>query len=53
MLLPLLLVVAKVALEGFLAPGTIDRVADRSKGRDGQVLSWVAKELIKVRHTCS
>lgn len=48
MLLPLfLLVVAKVALEGLLAPGAVDRVADGCKGRDGLVLARVTEELFK------
>ena len=49
MLLPLgLLVVSKVALESLLAPGAVDRVGNRSKGRNGLVLARVAKELFKL-----
>jgi hypothetical protein len=49
-LLPLvLLVVAKVALEGLLAPGAVCGVCDRREGRDGLVFTRVAKELVIVR----
>lgn len=47
MLLPLiLLIIAKVALEGLLAPGAVRRVRDRRERRDGLVLAWVTEELI-------
>lgn len=46
MFLPLLLLVlAKVALEGLLAPGAVDGVGDGGKRRDGLVLARVAEEL--------
>lgn len=49
MLLPLiLLVVAEVALEGFLAPGAVDGVCDGCEGGDGLVLARVAEELDKL-----
>lgn len=49
MLLPLLLLVlAEVALESLLAPGTVDRVADGREGRNGLVLAGVAEELLKM-----
>jgi hypothetical protein len=46
-LLPLLLVLAEVALESLLAPGAVDGVANRGKGRDGLVLARVAEELVE------
>jgi hypothetical protein len=46
-LLPLFLVLAEVALESLLAPGAVDGVADRGKGRDGSVLAGVAEELVE------
>ena len=46
MLLPLLLLVlAEVAVEGLLAPGAVDGVGNRGKGRDGLVFAGVAEEL--------
>ena len=46
MLLPFrLLVLAEVAVEGLLAPGTVDRVRDGGEGRDGFVFSGVTEEL--------
>ena len=47
MLLPLLLVLAEVALEGLLAPGAVDGVANRGKGRYGPVLAGVAEKLFE------
>lgn len=53
MLLPLiLLIIAEVALERLLAPGTVDRVRDRRERRDGLVLAWVAEELIDLLDKC-
>ena len=45
-LLPLLLLVlTKVTRKSLLAPGSLDRVADRRKSRDRLVLARVAEEL--------
>lgn len=42
---PLLVIVAEVSVEGFLAPGAIDRVRNGCEGRYRLILSWVFQEL--------
>ena len=55
MLFPLgLLILSKVAGEGFLAPVTVDWVRDGRKCRDRFVHAWVLEELrVLVRRACT